>query len=366
MYGNSSKLLDKYVKRRVDMENKKIHLKDLIEKVVDDNTKEFELKNPEVFSKLYKEHFYFLITENIYRLQDQAFKSLNDLITNHAHLLIDELQFEEPDNIYYHFANLNESNRKKSKNMTMEGKAAAFKGHSTTESDILPLNSLMEIKFSYNDNTDKKKNDLLESSNTTYKRILSTRPHNINFKQLNEFYTKLIDDVYKISPERKNVYLYLIERDIPFEFFKYILKTYSKLTDESSQFIYKDKGILEKLLKITEVKALHVRKELVNQFTEINNFIDYQYFSYEIHRHKRFTNYCFYKVIKCLNNKTIDDIIVEDKYFQTLYERNDYANTFKVKTDFSAQDFKELMLQIKKYNVEIQKHPSNIRDYKTN
>lgn len=342
------------------MNNERIDLKSFIDEAVECLSESNSFSKNGKIKKIYKHHYYFIIAENLFRKDDPKYKSLNNLINNHSELLIDLIKYSDPDNIYNHFSNLNTYTKQRSTKLGTRGKAATFEGHEIGEFEILPLNSLLEIKLPITKElegliSDPDKKKLLEMFSTTYKRIRSGNPTKINFKQYSNFINKLVSDIDTLESPRKNVYYYLIERELAYEFFKSVLSTYSELVSEDSKFNFKYLEILDKLILIKDIPALLIREELIQKFKKIDNRLDYQHFYPYIYEHMDFNNRFFQYMFKHnFQQMTINDFKIDMTYFSKLYDRSYYVNNFTIKKDFSANDFKSLMQSIKNHNKKIQ------------
>lgn len=339
------------------MNNERIDLKSFIDEAVECLSESNSFSKNDKIKKIYKHHYYFIIAENLFRKNDLKYKSLNNLINDHSDLLIDLVKYSDTDNIYNHFSNLNTYTKQRSTKLGTRDKAATFEGHEIGEFEILPLNSLLEIKLPITKDMEgfisypvKKK-----MFNTIYKRIRSGNPTQINFKQYSNFIKKLVSDVDILESPRKNVYYYLIERELAYEFYKSVLSTYSGLVSEDSKFNFKYLEILDKLILIKDIPALLIREELIQKFKKIDNKLEYQHFYDSIYEHMNFNNRFFKYMFKHnFQHMTINDFKINMTYFSKLYDRNYYVNNFTIKKDFSADDFKNLMQSIKNHNKKIQ------------
>lgn len=241
------------------------------------------------------------------------------------------------------FHRLNIKNVNQSKNRSM--KLRQLKNSARFKSPILVYDfqkeyaTLMRIKAM--ENTSLKK---------TYNQFVQNNLKNITFKAYDEFVNYLREDAesYK-DKDAKYIASYLIEKHLNFETIKLMCKIYSKNKEEFEREQTLD-VVFNVFLSVLLLPMVSERKRILEK-VEGKNKQQLLELDRGINRSITYYHSIVYDVISGLDSKDNMKIDVEDMKIYRQYLQNDtFSNNYKIRKDFSSDDFRDILTISQKNN----------------
>lgn len=192
------------------------------------------------------------------------------------------------------------------------------------------------------------------NSNKTYKRIISDKGYinKINFRELQDFIDVLSQEIDKSGDEYKNIRYYKLEKRLNFELIKSVLKALHNCKEKQET----DNAILDDLVILFKLPLIKERQIYANIYPELN-YSERMRWRIEIDGVFRFIQYAITVCESLLKNKNIDEIIKPElEGFKNIYMDFSYRNDYKIRKDFTAENFLSLMkkfddINVKTYNL---------------
>ena len=218
-----------------------------------------------------------------------------------------------------------------------KSKAKLFNATSTVDEF-----NMFQLDMFFNLHNSKKYSEI----NTTYNRIRRNNIHKIKYKNLVELndYIKLKIDKSKI--EYKNIEYYILEQTIMKELITSMSYCYNKIKNVNT-----DREIISMFIDIAKIPIIDAR----HTYLDIYANRDYNIYVYELEIEVKslsiFLNYCIktiYSNIEVLIKRGID-IKYDKRKFKQIY-LDDYNSTYKLRKDFTSDDYSKVMKLIHEFN----------------
>ena len=233
----------------------------------------------------------------------------------------------------------------KSKNQNQRFKimGSMFKNTLNIQEDNL---NQLEVLFGIN-NLSK---DSIEK--VTYNRIRRNNLHNIKYKNLNDLIVYMKNNIDSSCIEYKNIEYYMIEYTINKELINTMSYCYNKVKNS-----YSHKDIMKVFVAIMKIPIIDARHKYIETYSEGLSFRDNIVLKNEVMGLVKFIEYCKRDIDMRISNYIIHgaDIKFNKGYFKSIYDGG-YESKYKLKKDFTSDDFKEVMKLLKDFNEEYLKN----------
>ena len=196
---------------------------------------------------------------------------------------------------------------------------------------------------------DVKEYKILERYNLTYKRLNSENEylHKITFSELREFVKLLKTEIDESEEEYKNTRYYKLEKRLGFELIKSQLKCIS---------ICREMGLdadrtVNDMIPLFLLPMISDRQKYAELYPTLDSK-ERDEWRMEIEGIIRFVHYVAIHCSEVLVNKELEHILTEGELesFKAIYTKGTFENEFKMRKDFSAKDFKDLMKGAERWN----------------
>lgn len=292
------------------------------------------------------EFVYFYIVADALHSKNEKIYSLSSYIK----MLSSSEELEEDKELYdflldydkaaHHYTNLNYKKQVEARNRAVVekniGPVARFDGKELYEFQQHEFLVLMKIK-----------SDSKHEFHKTYKRIVSNKGYRsrISFTEYRHFYEYLFNKI-ESGHFYSNVQYYKLEKLMGFEIYKTILASIKKSKDVN--FLLNEKTVMNDLLMVTKLPLLTARHELAEIYPELEGFEDVMKWRYLVGRGiNEFIDYAIKYVqgeVKSQKYNVLDNI--DWSKFEAIYPPESYSRNYKLRKDFSAVDFTNLMKHI--------------------
>lgn len=190
----------------------------------------------------------------------------------------------------------------------------------------------------------------LHNSNSSIKktcnRLRRNNLKNINYKNLSDLINYFEVRIDKCKTCFKNMELYSIEKTIGKELITTMSYCYNKVKSK-----YDEKDIAEIFLLVSMIPVIDERHKYLETYAEGISDLEIEILKIELEGLFRFVSYCveFIKEELEYYKKSNVQIIYDDKKFKKIYI-NSYKSKYKLKKNFTSDDFSSVMYILEKYS----------------
>ncbi len=229
----------------------------------------------------------------------------------------------------------------KSKNENQRFKAIGSTFKNTLNMQENNLNQL-EILFRINNLS----TDSIEK--VTYNRIRRNNLHNIKYKNLNDLINYIKESIDSSCIEYKNIEYYKIEYTMNKELINTMCYCYNKV-----KYSHSHKDIMEVFAAIIKIPIIDARHKYIETYSEGLSFRDNIALKREVIGLVNFIKHCKKEIDMRISNYIIHGVNIKfnKEYFKSIYNGG-YESKYKLKKDFTSDDFKGVMETLQRFNKE--------------